>query len=128
MSPLNLILHIFVAFILIWGVLRIFGKKETGKITSYNMAIAAALGTLAGGLISDVRTNSLYYIAGLIGLPFLSFIMIYISLKSQKARTLFDGKLTMVISKGKIIEENLSNMTLSSDNLLEELREKRCLV
>lgn len=96
-----------------------------GKITYYNMATAATLGTLAGGLISDTRTNPFYYIVGLIGIPILSYIMGYLSLKSKRARALFEGTPTMVISKGKIIEKNLSNMRLSSDNLLEQLREKK---
>lgn len=125
MSPINLMFRILLAFILVWGVLRILGKKEMGKITYQNMATAAALGTLAGGLISDSQTNPIYYIAGLIGFPFLTFLMGYISLKSEKARTFFEGKPTMVISKGEIIEENLGNMRLSSDNLLEKLREKK---
>jgi len=124
-SSINFSIRILVSFTLLWGVLRILGKKEMGKLTYYNMATAAALGTLSAGLITDTRTNPIYYLVPIIVFPILTYLMGYFSLKSISARKVFEGTPTMVISKGKIVEKNLKGMRLSTDNLLEKLREKK---
>ncbi|RKD30054.1 YetF domain-containing protein [Thermohalobacter berrensis] len=121
----NMFFRIVGSFILLWAILRIIGKKEMGRITYYNLATAAAMGTLAGGLASDTRTNPLYYVGPLLGYFALTYLMGYASLKSITARKIFEGEPTVVISNGKVMENNLRKMRLSTDNLMKKLREKK---
>ncbi|MTI47059.1 MAG: DUF421 domain-containing protein [Firmicutes bacterium] len=105
--------------------LRLLGKKEMGKLTYSNMASAAALGSLASGLMTDTNNNPIYYIIALIAFPLLTYIIGIISLKSPYARKVFEGEPTLVISHGKILEKNLKHMRLSTDNLMQKLRSKK---
>jgi uncharacterized membrane protein YcaP (DUF421 family) len=122
---INIIIRIIGSFVLLWLTLRILGKREMGRITYYNLATAAALGTLAGNLATDTRTNPSYYVLGILGYFALTYIMGYASLKSVTARRILEGTPTLVISNGKIMEHNLKNMRMSTDNLMEKLRQKK---
>lgn len=122
---MNIVLRIVASFVLLWLVMRILGKKEMGRLTFYNMASAAAFGTLAASLATDTKTNPLYYIGATISYFALTYIMGYASLKSITARRILEDTPTLVIANGKIMENSLRDMRLSTDNLMEKLREKK---
>jgi uncharacterized membrane protein YcaP (DUF421 family) len=110
---------------MLWFGLRVLGKKQIGELSIYNVATIAAVGEMASSLATDLHHDPFDYIYALLGYFFLTYLMTYSSLKSQFARKVFEGSPTIVVSNGKILEQNLKSLRLSMDNLLIKLREEK---
>ncbi|MGI6226585.1 MAG: YetF domain-containing protein [Peptococcales bacterium] len=112
------------AFLALWLGLRLLGKKEIGQLTYYNFATSAAAGTLTASLAIDKTLNPVVPLIALLVFFGLSNLFSKLALRSYTARKILDGEPTLVVSKGKILEKNLSKLNLSTDNLMAKLREK----
>lgn len=122
---MNSTVRILLSFFILWFGLRVLGKKQIGELSIYNVATIAAVGEMASSLATDMRDNPFDFIFPLLGYFCLTYLMTYFSLKSQFARKVFEGSPTIVISNGKILEQNLKSLRLSIDNLFIKLREEK---
>jgi uncharacterized membrane protein YcaP (DUF421 family) len=82
------------------------------------------IGNIAGYISLDLDT---YWYLGLISIGVwvtVSFGIELLQLKSKRARDFIDGKGTVLIRNGVVLEQNLKKERLTSDELLEQLRKK----
>lgn len=111
-------------FILAVVAARILGKRNIARIPSYRLISYTAIAIIAV-LIS---VNIIHEIAlGLIALGvwvLFPIILDYLSLRSKVLHDLINGKETVLIKHGKIMEENLKQTRLTGEELLRELRSK----
>ena len=122
---MNSTVRILLSFFMLWFGLRVLGKKQIGELSIYNVATIAAVGEMASSLATDRHDDPFDFIIPLISYFFLTYLMTYISLKSQLARNILEGSPTIVISNGKILEQSLKKLRLSVDNLFIKLREEK---
>lgn len=122
---MNSTVRILLSFFMLWFGLRVLGKKQIGELSIYNVATIAAVGEMASSLATDRHDDPFDFIIPLLSYFFLTYLMTYSSLKSQFARKIFEGSPTIVISNGKILEQNLKKLRLSVDNLFIKLREEK---
>ncbi|MDR3540546.1 MAG: DUF421 domain-containing protein [Desulfosporosinus sp.] len=122
---MNSTVRILLSFFMLWFGLRVLGKKQIGELSIYNVATIAAVGEMASSLATDMHDDPFNFIMPLISYFFLTYLMTYSSLKSQFARKVFEGIPTIVVSNGKILEQNLRSLRLSVDNLFIKLREEK---
>lgn len=110
-------------FILVWGVVRLMGKRNITQITPFYfisylvIAIVAAL----------MSINLIPLFSGLIALLIWAAFPIaidYLSMKSRLMHQLINGKETVLIKQGKIMEENLMRARMTGEDLLAHLRSK----
>ncbi|MFB6362984.1 DUF421 domain-containing protein [Paenibacillus elgii] len=103
---------------------RILGKKQISQLTFFEYITGITLGEVAGFMSTDVEAN---YLNGFIAL-FLWFavplLLEMLTLKSKRLRDWFEGKGTVFIKEGKILENNLKKERYTADELLEQLRAK----
>jgi uncharacterized membrane protein YcaP (DUF421 family) len=100
------------------------GKKQLSQLTFFDYVVGISIGSISAGLAVDPSINYSEGITGLIIYALFPIILSLISLKSYKARKLLDGKPTILINNGKIIEENLKKSQLTVNDVLEECRLK----
>ncbi|WP_407309592.1 YetF domain-containing protein [Desulfosporosinus sp. SB140] len=122
---MNNILRILLSFFMLWLGLRVLGKKQIGELSIYNVATIAAVGEMASSLATDLHDSPFNFIFPLLGYFLLTYLMTFFSLKSRFARKVFEGSPTIVISNGKILEQNLKSLRLSIENLFIKLREEK---
>ena len=122
---MNSTVRTLVSFFMLWLGLRVLGKKQIGELSIYNVATIAAVGEMAASLATDRHDDPFDFIVPLLGYFFLTYLMTYCSLKSRFARKVFEGSPTIVISNGKILEQNLKSLRLSIENLFIKLREEK---
>lgn len=122
---MNGTVRIILSFFMLWFGLRVLGKKQIGELSIYNVATIAAVGEMASSLATDLHHDPFDFIMPLLGYFFLTYLMTYFSLKSKFARKVFEGSPTIVVSNGKILEQNLKSLRLSIDNLFIKLREEK---
>ncbi|TGE33977.1 DUF421 domain-containing protein [Desulfosporosinus sp. Sb-LF] len=122
---MNSTVRLLLSFIILWLGLRVLGKKQVGELSIYNVATIAAVGEMAASLATDLHDDPTDFIFPLLGYFLLTYLMSYLSLKSQLVRQVLEGIPTIVVSNGKILEGNLKTLRLSMDNLLIKLREEK---
>ncbi|MDM5349538.1 DUF421 domain-containing protein [Lysinibacillus sphaericus] len=103
---------------------RILGKKQLGQLTFFHYITGISIGSIASQVAAVAETPLLDGLISLIWWVFLTFLVTIISLKSKKARVLFDDKPTIVIQNGRILEFALKKNRLHMDELTMMLREK----
>lgn len=103
---------------------RILGKRQITQISFFEYITGITIGSLATYV--SLETQSPWYL-GVVSLAIWVVVSLgieFLQLKSKKARDLIDGKATILIQDGKILEDNLKKERLTSDDLLSLLRRK----
>nr|WP_248930926.1 DUF421 domain-containing protein [Paenibacillus hamazuiensis] len=103
---------------------RILGKKQISQLTFFEYITGITLGELAGFISTDMEAHYMNGVIALLVWFTFPLLMELLTLKSKKLRDLFEGKSTVVIKEGKILENNLKKERYTSDDLLEQLRTK----
>lgn len=119
-TALRSITSIVILFILT----RIMGKKQLSQLTFFDYVVGISICSIAAVLAVDPSVNYVKGLTGLIIYAMFPIVLSLISLKSYKARKLLDGKPTILVHKGKIIEKNLKKSLLTVNDVLEECRLK----
>lgn len=117
-------LRTLVGFCVLLFLTRILGKKQLSQMTIFTYITGIAMGNIAGDMVvhRDIKLSD-----GLVGLTLwavLTLIVEYLSLKSARARVLLDGEPTILIKKGKVMEQAMAGNRLNMDDLSMLLRGK----
>lgn len=106
-----------IAFIVLVAISRFIGQKYLTLVGVATAGIAAALSFR--GLMKFS-----YGITALITWSVLTFIMQWLTVKSPVIRNLVNGKPTVVIDQGKVLEQNLRKAKLPAFDMMSLLRAK----
>lgn len=123
-TTIQVIFKTLLGFSIILVMTRSLGKKQIGQLSYLAYITGISIGNMAGSMVID---RDIKVIDGILGLIFwcsLVYFFEYISLKSPKGRVLLDGEPTIVIKKGKIVEDALIRSKLNMDDLSMLLRNK----
>ncbi|MDX7255003.1 DUF421 domain-containing protein, partial [Klebsiella pneumoniae] len=82
------------------------------------------IGSIAGEVAMGLEKNMIHGIIGIVIFASMPFLAGLLSLKSKAFRDFIEGKATVFIKDGKIMEENLKKEKYTTDELLELLRNK----
>lgn len=113
-----------VSVVILFILTRIMGKKQLSQLTFFDYVVGISIGSIAANFAVDSSINYAKGITGLIIYALFPIILSLISLKNYKARKLLDGKPTILVNKGQIVEENLKKTQLTVNDVLEECRLK----
>lgn len=113
-----------IAFFTLLIFARILGKQQISELTFFDYIVGITIGGLASKLTTDLTTSAWSHWVGLVVWTSLSFILQKITLKWKKAAEYINGKPTIVIMDGKILEDSLKNVRYTLSDVLEELRDK----
>ena len=117
---LRIILIYFVALIMV----RMLGKRELGRLSPFDFVVVIALGEVIAAPFIDDKLKLSNVLLALVLLVALQLFVSWISLKSEKIRTFFGAKPTIIIQNGKIVEKNMKKLKYNMGDLLEQLRQK----
>jgi uncharacterized membrane protein YcaP (DUF421 family) len=113
-----------IIFFLTFAVIRLMGKESLSKMTPFKLVscivIAIIASTISLGLIQNITF-------GLLSLALwvaFSLALDYLSIKSKWIHDLVNGKETVLIKNGKVMEENLMDVKFTGEELLKSLRSK----
>lgn len=115
----TLFMYFFILF-----VFRMMGKREIGQLGVFDVVIAMMIAELAAISIENPKEPLINTAVVIAILAFIQIGLSYLSLKSERARKLLDGKPAVIIHKGKIDERVMRKLRYNFDDLLMQLREK----
>jgi len=119
---INVFLRTLLAIVVLFGVTKLMGKRQISELTLFEYITGITLGSIVAYIC--LETNTPWYL-GVISVVTWAGVSIgteFLQLKSKKARNFIDHRGTVLIQNGKILEDNLKKMRLTSDDLLTELR------
>ncbi|MBO9597641.1 MAG: DUF421 domain-containing protein, partial [Cohnella sp.] len=112
------------AVLVLFVMTRLLGKRQVSQLSTFEYVTGLSIGNLAAYLSLDTESHwSLGLIAISVWVAF-SLAIEWTQLKSKRGRDFIDGKATVLIKNGKILEKNLRKERTTSDELLEMLRRK----
>lgn len=103
---------------------RIMGKREIGQLGVIDLIVSILIAELVAISIEEYKEPMAYTIIPITCLVILEVLFAFISIKSRKFRTLFDGKPSLIIVNGKINYKEMIKQRYSLDDLLVSLRQK----
>ncbi|WP_438824606.1 YetF domain-containing protein [Bacillus sp. JJ1521] len=120
----ELVLRIFLGFIILFSLTRILGRKEISQMTFFNFVSAIAIGSIAANWITTKDFSILNGILALGGWALFTLFMSFIDIKSKSARKITTGDPIIIIKNGKIMDHALKKSRLDIDTLNAMLRQE----
>ena len=105
-------------------VLRIMGKREIGQLGVIDFVVSILIAELIAISIENINDSIWNTIIPIVAVTLLEMLLAFISLKSKKFRTFFDGKPSIIIEKGRVNYKEMVKQRYTIDDLLFELRQK----
>ena len=102
---------------------RIMGKREIGQLGVIDLIVSILIAELVAISIEEFKQPLSYTIIPITCLVILEVLFAFISIKSRKFRTIFDGKPSLIIVNGKINYKEMVKQRYSLDDLLISLRD-----
>ena len=118
------VLRTLILYMLVVIAFRLMGKREIGQLQPFELVVILMISDLAAIPSENVGIPLLSGIIPILVLLLTSLTLAWISLKSEKARAIICGTPSILIQRGKILEEELKKNNYNLTDLLEELRIK----
>lgn len=103
---------------------RIMDKREIGQLGVIDLIVSILIAELVAISIEEFKQPMAYTVIPITCLVILEVLFAFISIKSRKFRTIFDGKPSLIIVNGKINYKEMVKQRYSLDDLLVSLRQK----
>ena len=121
---ITILLKSTVLFFVTLFFVTILGKKHPSRITPFNFINYSVIAVLIALTCTNVIYNWVIGILAIVVWMLFPLILEYASMKSKFIYNLLKGKGIVVVKEGKVMEENLSKIGYSGEDLLRELRSK----
>jgi len=105
-------------------IMRLMGKREMGNLSPFDLVISIMIAELAALPIENTDKPLLLGLVPLLVLLSLEVLFSYAALKSEALRSLVNGRPSVVVSKGQIIEGEMRRLRYNINDLLAGLRNK----
>ncbi|MDQ7094071.1 DUF421 domain-containing protein [Desulfosporosinus sp. PR] len=110
-------------FCITWLSIRLIGKRNMTRVKPFNF-LSYIIVAFVVALMSLELINFSSGLVVLLIWVILPIALDYLAIKSQAVHQLINGKETVLIKHGKIMEENLLQVRMTGEDLLAELRSK----
>ena len=102
--------------------MRIMGKRQLGELQPSELVTTILISNIATLPIENTNVPLLSGAVPILVLMCFEVILSYLSMKSQRFRTLLSGTPRIIIRNGEIDQQELANLRFSIDDLMEQLR------
>ena len=103
---------------------RLLGRKQLSQMTFFHYVVGITAGSIAAFIFTELEGNFMLGMTALIIWMLIPLALEWATLKSKRVRDWVEGKGMVLIKDGKVLEDNLKKVHLTSDELLEQLRSK----
>lgn len=118
------LLRTIILFFLTLVILRIIGKVNLAKITPFKFVSYIVIAIIAASISLGLIANIAFGLMVLAVWVLLFFAIDYLSIKSKWIHDFINGRETILMKDGKVMEENLMEVRYTGEELLRELRSK----
>jgi uncharacterized membrane protein YcaP (DUF421 family) len=119
---MDVVIRAVVAFLLVFLITRIVGRRELGTLEPFDLILLVVLGDLIqqGVTQSDYSVTGMTLAVGTITL--MTVLVSYLSFRFRRLRPLLDGEPIVMIQSGRVLDRNLKRERLTEEELAMEAR------
>jgi uncharacterized membrane protein YcaP (DUF421 family) len=121
---IQILLRSISLFFLTLILIRFMGKRNVSRMTPFSFVSYIVIAILAALISANMITNLAFGMVAMGVWVLLPIALDYLSVKSKWMHDLIQGRETVLVKHGKIMEENLMKTRLTGEELLRELRSK----
>ena len=119
---MDIVLRASAIFILLFVLLRLFGKRQLGQMTPFEFVALIVVGDFVQQAITH---NDFSITAGILAVTtfgFWSLVLGWVSYRSDTMRRLLEGQPRILIQDGKLLETVLQRDKITQAEVLSEMR------
>lgn len=116
----------FILYVVVLFALRIMGKSELSKMSTFQMVVLFMIAELASIPIDDPSASLISGAVAIFTLLFLQVLLSYISIKNEKFKNFINGRPSIIIDKGMINVKEMKRLRITINDLFEQLRIGNC--
>jgi uncharacterized membrane protein YcaP (DUF421 family) len=123
-SWIDIVIRSFVFLALLFFMTKILGKKQISELSFFEYVSGITIGSIAGEAIAGLEKNMYHGMLAIVIFSLATLFADILALKSKSFRDFIEGRGTVFIKDGKVLEENLKKEKYSIDELSALLRQK----
>ncbi|MBO1513656.1 DUF421 domain-containing protein [Metabacillus bambusae] len=121
---LDIVVRSLIFVIVLFLITKWLGKKQLSELSFFEYVTGISIGSIGAEVAMGLERNIMNGIIGIIIFAAIPFLAGFLSLKSKTFRDFIEGRATVFIKDGKIMEDNLKKEKYTTDELLELLRKR----
>ncbi len=122
MTYISVIFRCILFYAIIAASYRFMGKREVGELSVMDFIVSIFIAELAAISIENYKDSVFLSILPIITLVIIELIMARISLENENVRDIMDGKVSVIINRGKVNFKEMLKQRYNLDDLLTQLR------
>jgi uncharacterized membrane protein YcaP (DUF421 family) len=123
-SWIDIIIRSFLFLALLFFLTKILGKKQISELSFFEYVSGITVGSIAGEAITGLEKNMFQGMIAIIIFSLATLFADIFALKSKSFRDFIEGRGTVLIKDGKVLEENLKKEKYTIDELSALLRQR----
>lgn len=120
----QIIIRTILFVITLFAITKIGGKKQLAELSFFEYVSGITIGSIAGEVIMGLDGNMFHGVLAILIFGGFTYFVDVLSIKSKSFRDIIEGKATVLIKDGKILEENMKKEKYTIDELNSLLRQK----
>lgn len=121
---LSVTLRSLFALLYLFLLTKLIGKRQIRQLTFIEYVVGITVGSVAAFWATEVDGPVYRSVIAMTIFALFPVLMQWLSLKSKVIRNFVEGNATILIKDGKILEDNLKQERLTTEDLMEHLRFK----
>jgi uncharacterized membrane protein YcaP (DUF421 family) len=120
----SIIIRSVLFVITLFAITKLGGKKQLAELSFFEYVAGITIGSIAGEVIMGLEGNMFHGVLAIVIFGGFTYLVDVFSIKSKSFRDIIEGKATVLIKDGKVLEENLKKEKYTIDELNSLLRQK----
>ena len=121
---LDVLFRAVLFLIVLFIITKILGKKQLSQLSMFEYVTGITIGNIGAEVVTGLEQKVYLGVIAIVATAALPFLSSLITLKSKKVRDFVDGKGTVFIKDGKVLEDNLKKEKITIDEFMEMLRKQ----
>jgi uncharacterized membrane protein YcaP (DUF421 family) len=118
-----ILIRSIIAFLLLLFLTRIMGKKQLSQLTFFDYVVGITIGSIAATMSVDKNIQISNGVVSLAIWGIFPIILGLLGMKSRKFQQLTDGRPSILIKSGEVLEDSMKKNQITIDELMMMLRE-----
>ncbi|MBY0596775.1 DUF421 domain-containing protein [Bacillus bingmayongensis] len=121
---LLVIIRSFALLVILFSMTKLLGKRQISQLSFFEYVAGLTIGNIAAEVTTGLERNFWHGVSSMLVFSLVPFFAGMVALKNKRLRNFIEGKATIFIKDGKVLEDNLKKENYTIDELLELLRKK----
>ena len=104
--------------------MKAMGKRQIGQLQPFEFVVILIISEMATLSLENNGMPLMNSVIPIVTITLLQITIALVNMKSQKFRTIVCGKPTVIIKNGEIMEDEMRQLRLNTNDLLEQMRSK----